>query len=196
MTGGNVGLNLTLSGLGQFARPGQFAPVQVQLGTATLPLPPVVASLLFGAASGQMNLLVCQSRGLQAGASETLDLFTGTDAKDIDGQTAAFRLLKWAIFWVIAGGDSTGVTVGNAASNAQLMTLGGTTPTATIYPSGPPLLLGSPAGSVVDASHKNLKVLNNSPTALVTYGLLLAGCDTAAPTSGAEMGLPLGPTYP
>ena len=76
MTGGNVNLNLTLSALAQYQPVNAFSPVSLSLDSSRLP--PVIKSMLFGADRGLINLIVAQPRTLQAGASETLNLFDGS----------------------------------------------------------------------------------------------------------------------
>ena len=131
-------------------------------------------SLTYGTSSGNADIIVWRTKPLTAGATATYDLYTGTDLKDLFDATAAFRKIKSVAIWVDSGGDTSGVTIGNAASNANALFFGAQAHTATIYPSGPAFLGGSPAGVTVDATHKNLKVLNNGAVSVVV-GIAIAG---------------------
>lgn len=131
-------------------------------------------TISFGTASGQGNLFLAGDFTLTAGASVTFDLFAGTDFKDLFGQTAAFAKLKAIFVGIITGGDTAGVTIGNAASNQLGLWFGAVTQTWTIYPSGAPLVGGQPAGVTVDNTHKNLKILNAGAVG-VTVRVILVG---------------------
>ena len=149
-------------------------------------------SISFGTGSGRFDILVSQPRSLVAGASETLDLFTGTDLKNVFGETAPFRLVKDLMLYVVDGGDSSGVKVGGASSNAWFGFLESATDKVKFYPGGPPLVLGSPAGATVTSTTKNLKI-ENAGAAAVTYRLIMAGSSAQV---GVPMGLLLALTYP
>lgn len=131
-------------------------------------------SLTYGTSSGMADILVFQTRTLTAGASATYDLYTGTDLKDVIGDTAAFRKLKTVFVWVDSGGDTAGVTIGNAASNGNAFYLGAAAQTTTIFPGGPGYTNGSPAGIAVGATTCNVKILNNGAVSVVV-GIALAG---------------------
>lgn len=130
----------------------------------------------YGTASGLGNLICCQDRTLSASSSETLDLYTGTDLKDMAGLTAAFRKLKVLVIWIVSGGDTSGLTIGNAASNANTLWFDAATDTWTIYPGGPAFMGGQPAGKTVDATHKNIKIANGGAVS-VTYRIYAVGTD-------------------
>jgi hypothetical protein len=148
--------------------------------TVSLALPTAEAfgsgseTISFGTGSGQCDIYCAGDFTLNAGASVTWDLFTGTDFKDVFGQTAAFRKLKALFVGITSGGDTAGVTVGNAASDVLELWFGAATSTWTIYPSGAPMIGGQPAGLTVDATNKNVKILNNGAVA-VTVRVILAG---------------------
>src|SRR5690242_5604778 len=72
-------------------------------------------TLTFGTGNGSANLVVSQLRSLLAGANETLNLNGGLN--DIFGVAAAFRTLRAYAFRIASGGDTSGVTVGNAGAN-------------------------------------------------------------------------------
>ena len=146
--------------------------------------------LAFGAGSGECNLIVVHERPLGAGLSETLNLYDGT-LTDIHGDAAPFRLLKAVCVGIVSGGDTSGVTIGNAATNGHPLFMGGATHTHTLYPSGLPYLGAKPAGIAVTSSAANVKVTNNS-AALVTYRIAAAGTTSAG--EGYAMGV-LGLTY-
>lgn len=149
----------------------------------------------FGTGEDTMSQIVLQTRSLGPGASETLDLYDGSTNVpafvDILNDAATFRVIRGFAMWIDDGGDDSGVTVGNAASNANTLWWGGTTPTQTIYPGGAPMAGGSDAGVAVTTSARNLKVLNNGAES-VTYTIAVAG---STAVSGAAMGV-LGLTYP
>jgi hypothetical protein len=71
----------------------------------------------------------------------------------------------------MSGGDTSGVIVGAAASNEWVGFFGASGDTLTIYPSGPPFAVGSPAGVAVGTTTKNLKIAN-AGAAAVLYALL------------------------
>lgn len=168
MTGGTWNLSGRVRAVGKKTPSGQPK-------GATLTIPAGVGqSLTYGTGTGAADLQVVRTATLGAGAAATYDLYTGTDLTDLFGDTAAFRKLKGLCVWVESGGDAAGVTVGNAASNAHALFFGATTHTHTVFPAGPPMLGGSPAGVAVDATHKNLKVINNGAVSVVV-GIALAG---------------------
>lgn len=149
-------------------------------------------TLRFGIGSGQANVFCAYTVTLQAGATATYDLYTGTDIKDLFGQTAAFRILRGLEVSIADGGDTSGVRIGGAASDEFVGWFATAGDAQDIYPSGPAYLAGSPAGKVVSSTVKNLKVANNSAVA-VTIRILLAGSSFA---TGQVMGLfPLMQTY-
>ena len=132
------------------------------------------AALTYGTSSGLVDLITCSDRTLTAGSSGTYDLYTGTDLADLVGGTCAFRKVKLIQIAIVTGGDTAGVTIGNAASNGWAAFFGAAGNTMTIYPNGPAFAQGSPAGVAVGSSTKNLKVLNNG-AASVTVRITIAG---------------------
>lgn len=130
--------------------------------------------LSYGTSTAQADILCSGDFTLTAGSSVTLDLYTGTDFKDVFGATAALRKLKSIELHIVTGGDTAGVTIGNAASNGTALFFGANTQTWTIYPSGAPFMGGSPAGVAIGSTTKNLKVLNNGAIS-VTVRLVIAG---------------------
>lgn len=132
-----------------------------------------MAALSFGTATGQIDLITCSDRTIAGGASATYDLYTGTDLKDLDGNTCAFRKVRLAVVTIVTGGDANGIAVGGAASAWPAFFVSGTG-RHTIFPSGPPYLGGSPAGVAVGALTCNLKI-ENLGVASATVRILLAG---------------------
>lgn len=133
-------------------------------------------NLSFGTDSGEGDIFCAGDFDLTAGGTVTWDLFTGTDFKDVFGQTAAFRKLKAFFVSIVTGGDTAGVTIGDSsvAANKLGLWFGAVTETWKIYPSGPPMIGGQPAGLTVDATHKNVKITNNGAVA-VTVRVFLGG---------------------
>lgn len=148
----------------------------------------------YGTGDDQVSQVVLQERSLAAGASENLDLYDGSTNSpqllDIVNDVVAFRKIRSFALWISDGGDSAGVTVGNAAANPNTLWWGGTTPTQTVY-NDAPMTGGSDAGVTVTTSLRYIKVLNNGAVA-VTYTVAIAGGLTI---SGAAMGV-MGLTYP
>jgi len=186
MTGGSWRSVTSIDARGFNAFPGSITPPKVrEVGDA-------IQSLAFGTGTNRFDTAVAIEHSLAPGASETLNLFDGS-LLDITGMAATFRMLKGFAAWVTAGGDSAGVTLGQAASNSTTLFWVGTTPGETIYPSGAAIGNGSPAGIAITATACNLKIVNNGAVA-VTYALYLVGSRAGA---GSPIGLPnLLLTYP
>jgi hypothetical protein len=172
MTTGSVQCGTTLRVSGTYPPQG----VTGELANHTIPQSAgaEAATLTYGTSSGKVDLITCSDRTLTAGASGTYDLYTGTDLKDLDGLTCAFRKVKLIQVSIVSGGDTAGVTVGGAASDQWVGFFGASGDTLTIYPSGPPFLGGQPAGSAVGTTTKNLKILNNGAVS-VTVRITIAG---------------------
>lgn len=133
-----------------------------------------VTTLTYGTTSGKVDLISCSDRTLTATTSATYDLYTGTDLKDLDGLTCAFRKVKFIQISIVSGGDASGVQIGGAASNAWVAFFADTSDKHKIFPSGPAYAGGSPAGVAVGATTCNLKV-ENLGAASVTVRILIAG---------------------
>ncbi len=132
--------------------------------------------LAFGTASGLADIYCYAAFSIALSSSSTFDLFTGSDFKNVMGDTAAFAKLKSIYVQVVDGtGGTAGVTIGGAASNANALWFGNQNDTWTIFDGGPPFIGGNPAGVTVDATHCNLKISNNSSSAAVTVIIALAG---------------------
>ncbi len=132
-------------------------------------------STVFGTTNaGECDILCAGEFTLASAATLTLDLYVGTDFKNLFGQTAAFRKLRSIVVAISSGGDAAGLRIGNAASVPCGLFFGAVTQTWTIFPSGPPFLGGSPAGVTLTTMAKNLMIENTSAVS-ITFKLFLAG---------------------
>lgn len=168
MTGGTWNLSAAIRVTGALLPANQPAGPKVTLSDATR------QALTYGTTSGKADIVVYQTRTLATVTAATYDLYTGTDLKDIFGDTAAFRKIKSLCVWVDSGGDAAGVTIGAAGSNIWPAFFGNSSDVWNIFPSGPPLVGGSPAGVAVGAATCNLKILNNGAVSVVV-GIAIAG---------------------
>lgn len=134
-----------------------------------------ITALTFGTGSGQCDLITCSDRTLAISTAATYDLYTGTDLKDLIGGTCAFRKVKWIMVSITADGDSSGVRIGGAASNAWVSFFADTSDMCKIFPGGPPYFAGSPAGVAVGATTCNLKVENLSGAISVAVRITICG---------------------
>lgn len=142
-------------------------------------------SLAFGTGSGAFDTLISQPRTLAAGASETIDLFAGSTLLDLFGDSGALRTVKGLTIYIVDGGDSSGVRIGGAASQAWPGFFADSSDKITIYPGGPPLPLGKPEGVAVGSTTNNLKIENLGAVG-VTYRIMIAGSKAV---SGCPMGM-------
>lgn len=111
---------------------------------------------------------------LAFGASVTIDLSALTG---LDGSTS-IALVKLVYIDVGIPSTSAGgyLRIGNAASNANQLWFGGDTNTADIFPGGPMFQQGNPSSYVVvDASNKNVKILNPHGSLACDYVVRAAG---------------------
>ena len=138
-----------------------------------------VFTLAYGTGSGQIDTIIANAYELAASASNTHNLFDGT-VPDVFGVANALQNVKAVMIYLVANTDSSSpspsITIGNAATNALAMNLGAVGQTYQHFASSLPFLAGKLAGYTVDATHKNIKVLNDSGTLKATYYLLVAGC--------------------
>jgi hypothetical protein len=141
-------------------------------------------ALAAGTGSGLATKLVRVVRQLAGGASETLDLAAGTwsgggNLLDVFGAQAAFTTVRAIQVEKVpnpSGANSTGMTVGAAASNPWVGWFGNGTAAAPLAAGGLPYAAGDAAGKTVTASSADkLKFVNSDPTNTLTYLLLLAG---------------------
>lgn len=135
--------------------------------------------ITFGTSSGQCDIYCAAPFTIAGGGTLTLDLFTGTDLKNLFGGAGAVRTLKSIIVGIPAdgGGGATGVTIGSTVGGDNALTLwfGTHLMTWTIKPNGAPLIGGDAAGVGVDATHKSLILVNNDGATAVTVAIALAG---------------------
>lgn len=174
------------------------APAKTVSDPSTSISPNNTFSLTYGTSSGEADIFCEGEFTIAASSSLTLNLYDGgTTTSDLvrllTGAAAALVTCKSLTIAVTSGGDTSGVTVGAAASNIFAGFFGDTSDTVTIYPSGPALSLGCPAGVTVSSTAKNLKLTNNSTTDSVTVQVTAVGTSV---TVGTVMGLfPLAATY-
>jgi hypothetical protein len=120
------------------------------------------------------DALFYADRTLAAGASETFDLRSFTDAL---AETGAI-MSKVRIYLVShpSASAASSITVGGAAANQFVSHIDGAASTFTI-PKGGFLLMAAntTAGMTVDATHKDLKVLNNDGSNAATYTIAVIG---------------------
>lgn len=151
-------------------------------------------SLTYGTSSGKMDVPCNGQFIIAAGGSLTLNLYDGgtttSDLTTLFGDAASLRNVKSLSVVVTSGGDASGVKVGAASSNEFVGWFSAAGDAAVIYPSGPALSFGSPAGKAVTSSAKNLK-LENLGAAAVIVSVVAAGTTVV---SGSAMGV-LGLTY-
>jgi len=185
MTGGAWKSTTSLAVSGQTLLPNTAAPVGLSRG------PSAVAALPYGTGPGTASQIVSLTYVLAPGSSVTLNLFDGS-LKDMAGDQANLRLLRAYAIWISAGGDASGVTVGNAGADPHPLFGGSGAQTKTVYPNGEPDGGGGGTITPVTPSACNVKIANNSPTAFATVEVNFAGTQCVP---GAAMG-PLGCVYP
>jgi hypothetical protein len=132
-------------------------------------------SLTFGTGSGQCNVIIAQDRTLAISSSETLDINTGL--ADIFGATPTMLHLKYIAVYIASGGDVTGLTIEPGATDPFAGY--GISTTLIVYPNGPGFQNGEPTvGIAVSSAVANIKIVNNSSSAAVTYRIVLGGTTT------------------
>jgi hypothetical protein len=148
-------------------------PVKVEDGFNTAVL---FSSIGSGAAA--FNEIYCDIRTLAISTSETLDLY-GSLLNPL-GETINFARIKCIVVELLTTTAAASITVGNAASNPWLGPLGGTTPTMQVRNGGAWASTCSDATGwpVANGSTDNLKILNDSASAVATYRLTLIGAKT------------------
>lgn len=188
MTGGSWKLQTALAISGQNLLTNTVAPVAL---SAT---PTASQSLVYGTGAGTLTIITNNTYVIGPSGTLTLNLFDGS-MTDMAGATAPFRLLRGYSIFVQSGGDSTGVTIGNAGSNPHPLFFGATSATKTIYPGGPDDSGGTGVGTgvAVTSTVANVKIVNNSPSAFVTVVVTFTGTQCV---TGVPMGLGLLLTYP
>lgn len=116
--------------------------------------------LQYGTGSGYIDREIITDRAIPASSSVTYDLYTGTDLVGLQDESAPFRTVKYLEISVLSGGDTSGVRIGGAASNEWVGFFVAAGDKQDIFPSGPPFVVGSPAGKAVTSTTKNLKIEN------------------------------------
>ncbi len=151
-------------------------------GTATVTLASPTAEAVgtgqqaftYGTGTSQIDILCAADYVLGNGAELTLDIYTGADLLNLFGGTAAFRHVKAIYFGLQSGGDTLGASIGNAALNGNVLFFGSQAATWTVGFGGAPLVGSKEPGVAVDATHKNVRIVNNGAVSAVLR-LLLAG---------------------
>lgn len=150
---------------------------------------------VFGVSESQINRPCVGQYIIAAGASLTLNFYDGgvtsSDLTTPYGEAARLLLARFVYVSLVDGGDDSGVTIGNAASNAFVGGFGASTHTKTIYPGGAPYMDVSPVGFTVSSTQKNLKILNNGAEPVVV-NVVVTGSNI---TTGMATGLMGPPTY-
>lgn len=181
MTNGSLQTSQSVQLSGTFPPQGVVASVNPLRNTVIPQAVSAEMQLTYGAGSGKVDLICCQDRDLTAAGgltpSLTLDLYAGTDLKDLDGLAAAFRVVRFVGVYVVTGGDAAGVRVGGAASDAWPAFFAAANDKELIFPGGVPSEHGSPAGVAVGSATKNLLV-ENLGAAAVTVRVVVAGSST------------------
>lgn len=174
---------------GTFVPPGQLgslANVPVRQSSS------VQSNFEFGTTTAQVDTIIFQDVSLAAGASATYDIYTGTDLKDLNGNSAPYRVLRYFSVSISEGGDSSGVRVGGAASNEFQAWFGNAGDQSDVFPTGPAFQQGDATGKSVGSSNKNIKIANLGRVE-TTARIILGG---SIQSSGSPMGLGLLFTYP
>jgi hypothetical protein len=135
-------------------------------------------TMTFGTGANQFNILIAQDRTLTASSSETLDINTGL--ADLFDGSPTMTHLKYVAFYIISGGDTTGLTAVSGASNGFVgYGIQTTSAGPTVYPNSCGFQNGEPsAGITVSSSLANIKFTNNSSSVSVTYRVIFAGVGT------------------
>lgn len=128
-------------------------------------------ALTYGTSEGKIDVPCAGEYLIAAGGSLTLNLYDGgtttSDLTTLFGAAANLRDVKSLTVSVVSGGDASGVAVGAAGSNIFAGFFGNSSDIVNIYPDGPALALGKPAGVAVTSSAKNLKLANNGASEVV-----------------------------
>lgn len=132
-------------------------------------------ALSYGTTSGKADIVAATNVQINATSNATYDLYTGTDIKELlSGASAPFRKVKSVAVAITAGGDTSGVRIGGAASDEWVGFFVAAGDKLDIFPDGPPFLVGSPAGKAVGTTTKNLKI-ENLGAAAVSLLILVVG---------------------
>lgn len=181
MTSGRFGVSLSLLFNGTMAPPGTATTSTVPSDTRGF-TQTYTRTNQYGGTAGLVNVEICQERTLNAGASETLNLFDGS-LLDIFNQSGALAKILFICVQLIDNPDgstaASSITVGNAVSDAHQLWFSAATGTYTVTgTSGTPLFQGDDAGKTVDGTHKNILVANNDGSNKATYRISATGWHT------------------
>ncbi len=176
---------MAVSALSGFAQVAMNWNLQENLPASGLNLPAVQNSSAFnfkipystgGNVANGANEFIGMFQAIAASGSATIDL---TNLTDILQYTAVnLARFKGILFCLLSptqdttnGTLASSVTIGNAASNANLMFMNSTTPTFKLN-NGDFIeyATGIAAGIVVDSTHKSLKILNNDAVLAAIFG--------------------------
>jgi hypothetical protein len=116
-----------------------------------------------------------KSGTLTFGTSATIDL-QALDSPD--GTSGTVSLTTLVACYITITSTTGKLTIGNAAANQHLLDFGAAAHTRTILPGGPGHAVGDPVGTTgypVDATHKDVKVLDSHASESVTYIAYFAG---------------------
>lgn len=157
-----------------------IAPQGASASTIVVPTADAVGAgqvnIEYGTASGQCDIYCAAEYVLATGgATQTIDIYAN-GLPNLFGGTADFRKLKVAYVGIVSGGDSGGVTVGGAASNANKMFFTDQTDKMVTRPSSVPFIGSAPDGITVDATNRNIKIEN---TGSVSVRVLVILCGTS-----------------
>lgn len=142
-----------------------------------------VASTTANAVAGGGDQFISYILTIAASGTSTVDL---TALTNILQQSATLARIKGVVLRLLSttddatnGTNCSNVTIGNAASNAQKLFLDAATDTFTMK-NGGCLSYADPsaAGFVVDASNKNLKIVNNDSSNAAAFQLTVFGGGT------------------
>lgn len=127
-----------------------------------------------GTGSGQANFAYQDQITITASSSSTVDLFALTDAF---GNSVAPTICKVLAIRLYSSSDTAAsINVGAAASNIFSPHLAASNDIVVIRYQGWAIFVAKDAtGYAIDATHRNLKILNNSATQSVVVDLVMVG---------------------
>lgn len=141
-------------------------------------------STVADATAGGASVLVAGISTVTASSSNTLDL---TSIADVMGDTVSMARVKFVLFRLLSATDTafdgttvgtaaTPVVIGNAASNATQLFLGGDTHTISLT-NGDFIAYatGGAAGLVIDSTNKNVKIANSDAAVSAKVLYVFAG---------------------
>jgi len=160
---GRAVVTTTVQLSGTLPPPGS-APSNTLPGSTANPTATTKQELTYGLSDGEIDVPLTGEYLIAAGGALTLNLYDGgttaSDLTNLFGGASNLRVVRSLTFAVVSGGDSSGVAIGGAASNEFYGFFAAAGDKVKIYPDGPALALGSPAGAAVTSSAKNVKIEN------------------------------------